>query len=202
MGLKTLDEIMLETKADKASSHHVKGHGYARHYDEWFYLRRLDDLKLLEIGVGSGESIRGWLAYFECASIYGVDIVSNTNEWNTPGAPTHPRYCFLQGNQNDETMWKCWLASCGRPDIVIDDGGHFNDNIIITFGALWPALNSGGFYCVEDLNAGYTPGTVFVKPGYPDHKSWLHAIVDRLMIGPEEIDFAYFANELLILKKK
>jgi len=200
--MKTLDELAIECGADKATTHPVKGHGYTLHYALLFDAIRFKNLKVLEIGVGGGESIRMWLKYFVCSEIYGVDIVEKTNPWNTPGAKTHPMYQFFQGNQTDETMWKCWLASCGAPDVIVDDGGHCNTEIVTTFNCLWPSLKAGGFYAIEDLNAGFTPGSVFIKPGAPDHKTWLHSILDRMMTDPGDIQSAYFGHELLLLKKK
>ena len=36
-------------------------------------------------------------------------------------------------------------------DIIIDDGGHWNKQIIISFLSLWPILNDGGLYFIEDF---------------------------------------------------
>ena len=200
--MKTLDEICIEKGADKGSTHPVKGHGFARHYDRLFAPLRMDRLNLMEIGVGGGESIRAWLDYFPSASIYGVDIVANTNPWNTPDAKTHDRYRFLQHDQTDKTGWACVCANWGTEfDIIVDDGGHFTDGIIITFNCMWQMINPGGFYCIEDLGSWFTPGSVHIKPGFPD-RAWLHAFVDRLMTGPLDLDSAFFAEELVILKKK
>lgn len=201
--MKTLDEIFCEHGTDKGSKHtYGNGHNYAPAYQHVFEPLRFDPLKLVEIGVGGGESVRSWLEYFPSAKIFGVDITEKTNPWNTPGESPDPRYCFLQGNQDDPTMWACWLANCGAPNIVVDDGSHENTSIIITFNALWPALAAGGIYCIEDIGAGYTPGSVHVKPGQPDHKSWLHALVDRIMTGAAEIESVSFSHELAIIKKK
>ncbi len=200
--MKKLDEIFVANGTDKGSKHPVYGHAYAPFYEDFFEPLRFDPLKLLEIGVGGGESIKSWLEYFPSAKVFGVDITEKTNEWNTPGSSPDSRYCFLQGNQEDATMWQCWLANCGTPDIVIDDGSHENTGIIAAFNALWSALNPSGLYCIEDLGAGYTPGSVHVKPGQPDHRSWLHALADRIITGAEEIDSVTFSHELAILKKK
>jgi methyltransferase family protein len=203
MGMKTLDEIAIANGADKGSTHPVKGHDFARHYDRFFAPLRFDKLQLLEIGVGGGESIRTWLQYFPSAYIYGVDIVSNTNPWNTPDSQPDPRYRFLQGDQTDKTMWACLCANWGTEfDIIVDDGGHFNDGIITAFSCMWDCITPGGLYCVEDLGSGYTPGSVHVKPGFPPHSAWLHAFVDALHTSPGGFDSAYFAPELVIIRKR
>lgn len=198
----TLDEIALAHGTDKASSHPNKGHGYANHYAHFFEPLRDQPIKLLEIGVGGGESIKSWLDYFSEARVFGVDIVHDTNQWNTPNVPGHPRYTFCTGDQTDKTLWKCFMVDFGCDwDIVIDDGGHMADQIQISFAGIWPYLKSGGFYCVEDLGVSYGAGTVFVPSGWPNHMDWLRAKLDNLN-QKDEIDFMYFAQELVIIRKK
>lgn len=203
----TLDQIALKHGADKASRHPVKGHGYAEHYDKFFSPLRKDQIKLLEVGVGSGESIKTWLEYFARAHIYGCDIVSNTNQWNThcPVGTTNPepRYDFLQGDQSDPAMWACYLAYSGVDfTIIVDDGGHFSGQIITTFRCLWPTIVPGGYYCIEDLAAGSTAGTVFLTPGFPRHMDWLRDLIEKMNLGENDIAEVHCFPELAILKKK
>jgi hypothetical protein len=203
VGLKTLDQICIEMGADKASQHHVRGHDYARHYDQLFSLVRKDPLRLLEIGVGGGESIMSWLEYFPNALVFGVDIVSNTNPWNTPDAKADPRYKFLQGNQSDPTMWKCLFANWGGYfDIVIDDGSHMSGDVQTTFPILWPAVTDGGIYCIEDTGVTYTTSTIFHTPGFPTHSSWIKALVEQTNRGSEHFDAMFVFEELVALIKK
>lgn len=203
----TLDEIAIACGADKASKHPVKGHDYAVHYEQNFGFLRQNQIKLLEVGVGGGESIRTWLEYFEQAHIYGCDIVANTNPFNThyPAGTKNPnpRYDFLQGDQASVTHWACYLAFSGRDfDIIIDDGGHFSGQIITTFNCLWPALSPGGFYCIEDLAAGSTPGTVFLTPGFPSHMDWLKGLIEKMNLGESDIAEIHLYKELAIIQKK
>ena len=205
MNMETLDDIFIANGTDKGSKHPVHGHNYADHYEHWFKPRRFDDLVFCEIGVGGGESVRSWLAYFESPEfrLIGADIVKDTNEWNTPDLKADPRYRFIHLNQEDEVNVKCFAAMVGAEfDIIVDDGAHTNTGIIASFNVLWPLLKKGGLYCIEDLGAGFTPGSVHIKPGLPPHKAWLHGIVDLMMTGPQETEFAYFSHELVILKKK
>jgi len=203
----TLDEIAITCGADKASSHPVRGHDYATPYEVTFGHLRWDKTKLLEVGVGGGESIRMWLEYFQAGHIYGCDIVSNTNPFNThypAGTPNpNPRYDFLQGDQSSKTHWACYLAFSGRDfDIIIDDGGHYSGQIINTFECLWLALRPGGFYCIEDLAAGSTTGTVFLTPGYPSHMDWLKGLTEKMNLGQNDIAEIHLWKELAIIHKK
>lgn len=198
--IKTLDEICIETGTDKGTDHPVKGHGYAPYYDYLFHSLRRAPIKFLEIGVGGGESIRAWLAYFTAAKVFGIDKVQRTNPWNTPGESPVDRYKFVQGDQTDETMWKCFQADNGTDfDIIIDDGGHFSDQVITTYKGMWPALKSGGLYCIEDLACSY--GTLFVPPGWPSHTRWLNTLIDEMHQGRGQLAAVYQFRELAILRK-
>lgn len=204
--LRTLDQIAITCETDRASVFtrtYGKPHDYARHYDLLFNHLRLDPVKLLEIGAAGGEGIRMWMEYFWIGQIYGVDIVSNTNPFNTP-AKACPRYHFNCGDQSSPTFWACWLADHGGGlDIVIDDGGHYNDGIITSFISLWPAVKPGGFYAIEDLGCSYAADSIFVKPGFPRHMEWLKAKLDGMTLTPgSDIDSIYLSKELAVFKKK
>lgn len=193
--MKTLDEIMVASESDKASVFtrtYAKPHDYCRHLERFFEPIRDKEIKLAEIGVGGGESIRGWLEYFPAAHIYGVDLVSNTNEWNTPGAKTHPRYTFACGDQSDPKFWKKFIEVYGNGlHVVIDDGSHILSDTKKSFNYLWESLKSGGIYEIEDLGI------------MQDAEPWIR----ELMIGAiwpsaGDIDSIYFSRELAILRKK
>jgi demethylmacrocin O-methyltransferase len=202
----SLDAIAIRCQTDRASVFtrtYAKPHDYARHYDKLFTPIRLNPVKLLEIGAAGGEGIRMWLEYFWIGKVYGVDIVSNTNPWNTPSKAID-RYTFNCGDQSSPTFWACWLADHGGDlDIVIDDGGHYNDGIITSFECLWPAVKPGGFYAIEDLGCSYDQATIFVKHGWPSHMQWLKSFIDLMNTGGSpEVESIYFSKELAVFKKK
>lgn len=200
-----MDELGIKHGTDKASQHPVFGHDYMRHYEKIFGPLREKAIKLLEIGVGSGESIRTWLEYFSQAKIYGVDKVTNTNDWNTPALKSHERYTFVGGDQTDPTMWKCLMADHGDQwDVIIDDGGHCNNQIIEAFKSMWPYIVSGGLYCIEDLGVSYGAGSVFVVAGWPNHMDFIRSIMDEMNSKPASPtipDWFHFSNQLIIMKK-
>ena len=44
------------------------------------------------------------------------------------------------------------MREIGRPDVVIDDGGHTANQQITAFEELYPALSATGLYFVEDTH--------------------------------------------------
>lgn len=200
----SLDSIAIRCETDWATKFTRtwgKPHGYAPHYDRAFSHLRDQPIKLLEIGAASGEGIRMWLQYFPQAQVVGVDIVSKTNLWNTPGESPDPRYKFCQGDQACSTFWACFLADYGKDwDIIIDDGGHYSNQVIISFENLWPALRSGGLYAIEDLGVSYGAGSVFLPEGWPNHMDFLKAKLDEINCA-DTIASMNFSKELAIIKK-
>lgn len=206
--LKSLDEIMRFFGSDKATSHPIvrdgRGHGYTPVYDSVFTPFREAPMKFLEIGVGSGCSIEGWLEYFThpATHIYGVDIINTTNPWNTVSEKPDPRYTFVTGDQADDTFWKCFLADHGsRWDIVVDDGGHASNQVITTFKHLWPELISGGLYCIEDLCCAYSAISGFCPDGWQNHMDFVKDMLDSINRGEREIRSIHYSRELAIIQK-
>jgi demethylmacrocin O-methyltransferase len=192
--MKSLDEIGIAHQTDKASQFsrtYAKPHNYLSHLEKFFEPWRYNPIKLLEVGCGGGESVRTWLEYFSVGKIYSVDLVSGTNEWNTPGAKTHERYTFACGDQSKPDFWKKFIeVNGGDWDIICDDGSHVESDIRTTWHSLWPHLKSGGIYEIEDLN--YDSRTM----------AWMHRLVDMTHYGPPDIDSIYFARELCVMRKK
>jgi hypothetical protein len=191
--MKTLDEIMVAVESDKASQFsrtYARPHNYCVHLERFFELWRSNPIKLVEVGVGGGESIRGWLEYFPRAKIFGIDLVSGTNEWNTPGIPTHERYTFSCGNQSDPKFWSKFVQTYGDFDVFIDDGSHQSDDIMTTISCMWPHIKSGGIYEIEDLNSA------------PEAAKHIQAWANGIIAGTSTADSIYFARELCVIRKK
>ncbi len=192
--MSTLDEIAIANGTDKATVFtrtYAKPHGYTPHLETFFAPMREKPIRLLEIGVGGGESIKTWLEYFPNAFIYGIDFVQGTNPWNTVGAQPHERYSFCHGDQSCSTFWACYIANLAgeKLDVVIDVGSHLSPDIMKTFDALWPYVAPGGIYEMEDLNVA------------PETFPWLLDFVAALSAGTGDKASITFAKDLVIIKK-
>ncbi len=200
--MKTLDEIAIEHGTDKATKHPTGAHGYTPFYQMVFESRRSKPIKVLEIGVGGGESIRTWLDYFTNAKVVGVDLVKETNVWNDPKASPGTRYRFYSGDQANADFWRTVVEAEGGFDVIIDDGGHRNDQIFLAFISLWSSLLPGGLYCIEDIGVCYSPGSVFVVPGCPAHNDFLKTKLDEVLKDTHGIDWMTLCKELAIIHKR
>jgi hypothetical protein len=142
--MKTLDEIALGLGTDKSSLHH----NYTKHYSRYFDPMRQDKLKLLEIGVDKGFSLKSWKEYFPNAELVGLDILDLKKF-------EEDRIHVEMGDQRDTDFLKKVNDKYGPFDIIIDDGSHHNEDMKASFDFLFPLLKPGGMYVVEDLHSCY-----------------------------------------------
>jgi len=131
-------------------------HWYTQHYQTHFNHLRKKKLNILEIGVGGyqnplagGSSLRMWKYFFPNSTIYGLDI-------NDKNALQERRIKIFQGDQSKENCLREIFNKIGSLDIVIDDGSHVNEHVIISFKTLFPLINAGGIYAVEDTEHSYS----------------------------------------------
>ena len=119
-------------------------------YEPIFEKKRLDKINILEIGVLNGASLRTWKEYFPYARIIGLDIDTNS-VYNT-----EERIQIQIGDQrNKNDLDKVINRAEGNFDIIIDDGSHVNKYTLFSFHYLFPFLNSGGIYIIEDTICTY-----------------------------------------------
>lgn len=137
-----LDQIFERHGSDKSTAN--GWHGYSRVYEPLFEPMRNKPIRLLEIGVSFGASIKSWLYYFPSASIAGVDVA---NDFKCDDK----RYVFAQGDQGNRAFWDSFNPFLAPWTICIDDGPHTIGHQTRSFDALWPKVESGGFYIIEDV---------------------------------------------------
>ena len=135
----------------------LTGHQYIQYYDKHFHNLRMRKLNILEIGVGGytnpnkgGNSLRMWKYYFPKSKIYSIDIYDKS-------FIEEDRIKIFKGNQTDEVFLRNVYKEIGNLDIVIDDGSHLNKDVITSFKILFPLLNIGGIYVIEDTQTSYWP---------------------------------------------
>jgi hypothetical protein len=151
-----LDKIAQKYNTDKSSL----WHNYTEKYDRYFAPLRDKKIKILEIGIQNGYSLKTWEEYFPNAQIFGIDIV-DCKHMDTARIKT------LLGSQNNIAFLKNINDTYGPFDIIIDDGSHNSADMTVSMNFLFPLLKSGGIYVVEDLHSVYWPelsdgGTMFM----------------------------------------
>ena len=106
-------------------------------------------VKLLEIGIAQGGSLRFWADFFSPASqLVGVDLQLPAGEF-----PSSVK--LVQGDQNDSVFLRRLGEEYGIFNLIIDDGSHFTRETRNCFAALWPYVAIDGWYVIEDWAVGY-----------------------------------------------
>jgi SAM-dependent methyltransferase len=137
-----------------------QGHKWTHYfeiYEAVFGARRNTPMRILEIGVLEGASLRLWKSYFHHAetSVVGIDIEPGCARFDAPSDRIHVRI----GSQADDKFLASVVAEFGPFDLIIDDGSHHSAHIIQSFNSLYATgLKEDGIYFVEDLHANYWPG--------------------------------------------
>ena len=142
----TLDEIAKKYSTDKSEN----GHGYCKYYDMVLAPIRNRNIVLLEIGIDQGASIKMWQEYFPQAVIHAIDLREAYEYLHDGRTFTH---VVDQSNKADLI---CFAENYPHGfDVVIDDGSHQSADMILTFETLFPYVESGGLYIIEDLLCDY-----------------------------------------------
>jgi len=119
---------------------------YERHFSPFIGKK----VKVMEIGVWRGGSLKMWKDYFgENAEIIGIDINPNCKVFE------EDRIRIYIGDQSNVNFLQDVIKQEGEFDIIIDDGGHFMHQQIISFKELYWSIKNGGVYLCEDLHTNY-----------------------------------------------
>jgi hypothetical protein len=144
-----------------------------------------EKFKMLEIGLGCGNLGTGASLNIWVNVTSGMDAVLWFTE-NDAACISHEKAAgrlaginIVVGDQEDKETLSGWIEQTGG---AFDDGGHKNQQIIASLYALWPTLNPGGFYFIEDIHVGLSER--YGRRGVPSTVRLLHAFIEVLSIGP------------------
>lgn len=107
-------------------------------------------VRVLEIGVFHGgglDQLRDFLG--PQATLVGADINPSAR------AACKGRFEVAIGDQTDPEFLASVARDYGPFDVIIDDGGHTVNQQITSIEHLFPAVNEGGVYIVEDTHTSY-----------------------------------------------
>ena len=123
-------------------------HSYLAAYERVFKPKRHDPVRLLEIGVFTGGSLRAWADYFDHpdSEIIGLDINPNLVRFDlsTPKIKT----MLLDATRRADVE-----RLEGQFDFIIDDGSHRLRDQVVSFGLLKSLVRPGGAYIIEDVQS-------------------------------------------------
>lgn len=145
MEVSILNNIGLKHGTDKTS----EIHDYLQKYEKHIPYSRYSKIKILEIGVLNGASLKTWKEYFINSTIVGIDINPECKQYEEGDIKIEI------GSQFDERFLYDVCEKYGEFDLIIDDGSHINEHVIFSFEKLFGNLRKGGIYIVEDVGTSY-----------------------------------------------
>jgi hypothetical protein len=109
---------------------------------------------LLEIGLGSGASMRMWIDYYPNAKVYCIEDFGEENErlWGKADGNIEG----LNLISGDSTIKETWDKVPFELDFIVDDGDHHPDSQIKTLVQGFSHLRTGGLYFIEDTHCNFT----------------------------------------------
>jgi len=214
---KTSDELEYNKFCDASGSdknclnHTFAGYNYmdfyARHFEQLkkYMALRGEKMKILEIGVLGGNSLRLWESIFPGAEIWGIDNDPQLEaHCGVLGPNTHVERLSQRNTQglinlNDDH---------GPFNLVIDDGSHAYEDIINTMTVFLPRMAEGGLYVVEDVNVGWPmpdwsgmKGTNYGPNSIGELLSYLNNLMLCINMRQGPIISVNFYHGLLVMEK-
>lgn len=142
--------MRLEDCYDKHGCDKSSKHGYHMVYESYFDKEK--PLKILEVGIFKGESIKAHLDYLPNAELYGIDIFERLQPSDVK-VLEDKRVHWIKANSMEGDVSTLIKKSWGdiKFDIIIDDGAHWPKANLLTLKNLVPFLKEDGHYFIEDV---------------------------------------------------
>ena len=191
----------------------IKAHGYSKFYEKVFLGFKDKKINILEIGSFYGNASAAMFFYFKNANIFGADINPDMFNYSSKRIKS-----FLVNSSSVSSIKKNILDKKIEYKIIIEDASHMLKDQIISLFYLFPILESGGYFIVEELDFPEKREDMRVGQEFPDLKSILKNIQEKkdfnskyinkdlkdyFLNNVETIDvFKGNINEIAIIKKK
>ena len=121
-------------------------HNYTELYERLFFPWKDESIKIFEIGIASGGSLKMWQTYFSQARIFAADILPKSEFDNA-------RVKTLVADQANRDQLQAAIDTSGSDiHILIDDGGHTMEQQQVSLGFLFKHVKPGGYYVIEDVH--------------------------------------------------
>jgi SAM-dependent methyltransferase len=144
-------------------------------YAEFLAPIRNAPVRILEMGIQTGNSLLVWRDYFPWGQVTGIDL-------ELPTMPDMDHIVMYAGAQEDVALLDRVGAERGPFDVIVDDCSHIG---ALAEASFWPLftrhLVPGGIYAIEDWGTGYWPNWEDGAAPAPDHTAGMVGFVKRLV---------------------
>ena len=167
----------------------------------------------MEIGSFYGNASAAFFFYFKKANIFGADINPDMFVYKSKRIKT----LFVDSSSNESIKRKIVDLDISFK-VIIEDASHMLKDQIISLFMLFPKVESGGYFIIEELDFPETREDMRINQVFPDLKTILENIINKKNFNSPYIDeksknyflnnFNYIKihkgnmNEIAIIKKK
>ena len=197
----------------KKNKNKIEAHGYAKIYEEIFNVFKKKNINILELGSFYGNAAAALFFYFDKANIFSGDINPDMFKYKSNRIKN-----FYIDSSSRNSLENDLISKKNNFDIIIEDASHMLKDQIISLFMLFPLVNSGGYFIVEELDFPETREDMRVNQTKPDLKQILQNIlksIDFNSIYINDDEKKYFLenfssieikkgnfNEIAIIQKK
>ena len=201
------------THPSKKDNIRITAHGYSKFYEKVFFEFKDKKINVLEIGSFYGNASAAMFFYFRNANIFGADINPDMFNYNSKRMTS-----FFVNSSSTSSIQKNIIDKKIKYKIIIEDASHMLKDQIISLFYLFPILESGGYFIVEELDFPEKREDMRIGQEFPDLKSILKNILKKQDFNSKYIDqnlknyfldnvetieiFRGNINEIAIIKKK
>ena len=209
-GEKFTDQYM---QPSKKNSNIIKAHGYSKFYEKIFYNIKDEQINIMEIGSFYGNASAALFFYFKNAKIFGADINPDMFKYKSDRIKS-----FKVDSSSHDSIKNEIIDLNISFKVIIEDASHRLKDQIISLFMLFPIVQSGGYFIVEELDFPETREDMRINQEFPDLKTILSNIVNTKDFKSPYVDeksknyflnnFDYIKtyrgnmNEIAIIKKK
>ena len=201
------------THTAKRNNIKIKAHGYSKFYENFFLEFKDKKINILEIGSFYGNASAAMFFYFKNANIFGADINPDMFNYTSKRIKS-----FFVNSGSVSSIQENILSKKIKYTIIVEDASHMLKDQIISLFYLFPILESGGYFVVEELDFPEKREDMRTGQEFPDLKNILKNIQEKkdfkskyinqnlkdyFLNNVESIDFFKGnVNEIAIIKKK
>ena len=142
----SLLEIVDNSKTDKNTKH-----SYLDLYQKILVTKEDTATNILEIGILDGGSIKLWHDYFKNATIFALDIMNINNVWTEIKNKERIILYTSHDAYDIERFKTTFLDKNIKFDILIDDGPHTFDSMVMFIKLYSQIMTSDGILIIEDV---------------------------------------------------
>ncbi|MDA7831908.1 hypothetical protein N9A34_01275 [Candidatus Pelagibacter sp.] len=201
------------THPSKRDNIKIKAHDYSKFYEKVFIEFKNKKINILEIGSFYGNASAAMFFYFKNANIFGADINPDMFNYTSKRIKS-----FFVNSSSVSSIQKNIIDKKIEYKIIIEDASHMLKDQIISLFYLFPILESGGYFIVEELDFPEKKEDMRIGQEFPDLKSILKNIQEKKDFNSKYINqnlkdyflnnfetiniFKGNINEIAIIKKK